>query len=261
MAYGYRRRYSFRRPSVRSRFSNFRRPAFRKYSNRSRAGVVAQRRGLVKASLNRRPAYAQAIGPPRSVFMKLKYADTFFNMSTAGGGFQTLNAFSGNSPYDPDATGVGVQPHFYDELGAIYSRYNCYASKIKCTFYCVTALSACGKQIVSVYPAVQSAAMTNNETCDLIQLPHCKQLQLGLDKNQAQKKVVVKNYVKTREYLRGANVNDADYVASVSNNPTRRWYWHVATDTADSAAACTIWMDVEITYYIKFMLRDNVDQS
>lgn len=61
-------------------------------------------------------------GFPRSIITKLRYADVKTLSGTSGAvgsHFWALNAL-----YDPDSTGIGHQPLYYDELAAIYNYYS-----------------------------------------------------------------------------------------------------------------------------------------
>lgn len=50
---------------------------------------------------------------PDRMKLKLRYTDVF--SITVNGGVQNYQLFSGNSIYDPDATGVGHQPFGHDQ--------------------------------------------------------------------------------------------------------------------------------------------------
>ncbi len=53
----------------------------------------------------------------------LRYAQTKTYTTGASGVSGTENAFSLNSLYDPDVTGVGHQPYGFDQVAALYSKY------------------------------------------------------------------------------------------------------------------------------------------
>lgn len=203
---------------------------------------------------------SKTIGMPVKLPVKLRYQDTYFNMSTAAALFQTANAFSGNSPYDPDATGVGVQPYEYDELSSLYTYYICKASKIKCTFYTNQTIANCPKITALIHPWQGSGGPTYSELPDLKQIRWARWSLLSADK-AANKSLVVKNYCSSKKFFNTTISTDGDYSSNINTNPTKRWYWRVITDSADYAVACTIYMDVSITYYMEFSRRESMDQS
>lgn len=69
----------------------------------------------------------------RPITTKLVYTDTILLTSTGGVAFNTYT-FRANSVYDPDWTGGGHQPTRFDQLAAIYARYEVLKSKIRVQF-------------------------------------------------------------------------------------------------------------------------------
>lgn len=67
-------------------------------------------------------------GFPTKMKMTHKYADVFTSNAATG----TLGSatFSANGMFDPDITGTGHQPMFFDTMSAIYDHYTVFASKI-----------------------------------------------------------------------------------------------------------------------------------
>lgn len=67
-------------------------------------------------------------GFPKELRMKHRYCETFNFAGTAG----AINnqTFSCNGMYDPNTTGAGHQPMYFDQLSAIYNHYTVLASKI-----------------------------------------------------------------------------------------------------------------------------------
>lgn len=68
---------------------------------------------------------------PPQLFNQLRYAD--LKTFTFGAGFYAHN-FRANGMYDPDQTGTGHQPLYYDELTAIYNHWTVLKAKIKITY-------------------------------------------------------------------------------------------------------------------------------
>lgn len=71
-------------------------------------------------------------GFPDRLRTKLQYQDVIQLAASAGS--PALWQFRMNSLQDPDYTGVGHQPQWYDQLSAVYSYYRVMGSKITCTF-------------------------------------------------------------------------------------------------------------------------------
>lgn len=80
------------------------------------------------------PSYNRYIGVkpgfPQIMKMKHKYVEVV-GMTDTGAGATYF--FSCNGMYDPNITGSGHQPYYFDQMGAIYDHYCVIQSKIKCT--------------------------------------------------------------------------------------------------------------------------------
>lgn len=73
------------------------------------------------------------LGFPRRMTMTHRYAQQGV-LSTGTSGAMTNYSFRCNGLYDPDATGAGHQPMYFDQMTAIYNHYCVIASKITVTF-------------------------------------------------------------------------------------------------------------------------------
>lgn len=72
-------------------------------------------------------------GFPKMIMIKHKYADqAAISMPAGGPALSTI--YSCNSLYDPDVSGGGHQPYYFDQLSALYDHYVVIGSKIRCTF-------------------------------------------------------------------------------------------------------------------------------
>ena len=69
----------------------------------------------------------------KPVTTKLVYTDTILLSSTGSVAFNT-HTFRANSVFDPDWTGAGHQPTRFDQLAALYQRYEVLKSKIRVQF-------------------------------------------------------------------------------------------------------------------------------
>lgn len=111
------------------RASRYRRSYRRKRSTASRALVV------------RKPRASRLVMPPRSFGMPARFVTKLpYNWRgelsvSAGTGSQ--NTFRLNSVYDPDFTGIGTQPRYFDQLSALYSTYLVTGCKADATWHSV----------------------------------------------------------------------------------------------------------------------------
>lgn len=71
-------------------------------------------------------------GFPRTKVVKLRYVEQ--TTLTPGAGNVPTHQYRANSCFDPDLTGTGHQPLFYDQWAAIYDHYTVLGSKITVSF-------------------------------------------------------------------------------------------------------------------------------
>ena len=85
---------------------------------------------VTKMTIYRKPRDMDIFKP---VTTKLVYTDTVLLSSTGSVAF-TTHTFRANSVFDPDWTGAGHQPTRFDQLAALYQRYEVLKSKIRVQF-------------------------------------------------------------------------------------------------------------------------------
>jgi len=80
-----------------------------------------------------RPVINTGAGFPQKMVMTHKYCDKVQLTSTLG--VITNYLFSTNGLYDPNITGTGHQPAYFDQMTPIYNNYTVIMSRIKVTFW------------------------------------------------------------------------------------------------------------------------------
>lgn len=241
----------------RTRTVRTRRPYQRRFVRKTRRMVAPyrRRRPIGRTVIPFSPKWSNPLAQTKT--FKLKYIDSKFDLSTTvGNGYRQFNVFRANSIYDPDVTGVGIQPYGHDELEAIYSAYTVYASKIKASFYVV---EQCYKGVCTVIPS-SDVALDHVDEHDLRMSPYAKQTIIDYNAGRKRANTIV-SYCSTRKIFPEINTKDADFRAAMTDNPTIMWYWHVFFDTADVAVETSAYVDVEITYYCRLTRIGNSDES
>lgn len=109
------------------------------------------------------------ISPHRGIFgfgsayrTKLRYCENIVLQSVSGG--IGKNVFALNSLYDPNVTGTGHQPFYFDQLAAIFTKYTVYGAKIKVTFSCTTETAATSSFVVGVAGNTSTSFYTDPQT-------------------------------------------------------------------------------------------------
>lgn len=194
-----------------------------------------------------------------SKFCKLSYIDDGFNLTlNVGGGYSGYNIFRGNSVYDPDVTGVGVQPYYYDQLTTVYAYYAVNASKIT-VYPCIdTSITSCPRVRMWIIPVLRDTLLTNYDPSDLSAMDKKKQLVFNNSDNPKHPKLSM--YMSSRKAL-GTAYNRYGTWAGYTANPTTMWYWHVYFDSSEGPWDATLHFSVKITYYLRLTRANSVNES
>ena len=96
-------------------------------SKRSRGSTITRRRRATPSRITRVPMGRQAF--PKQLTNTLKYFSQ--TQVTLNGSAQVEHNFNANGMFDPDQTGIGHQPLYYDQLMAVYNHYTVVRSRIK----------------------------------------------------------------------------------------------------------------------------------
>lgn len=243
----YRRRRG-RRKYGRRKFK--RRVGFKRFSRRRRNGR------------NRLSSARQGFALKDAQYVKLKYWTYYYDYVDTTIGVRNYY-YRGNSPYDPDASGVGAQPNYWDNYAALYSRYKCYGSKIQIWPRVSNDSSTYAPVILCITP--KRDAVTTEAWDDVMGNPYTT---MKVPPNKyAGYSCKIKNYMSTAKIFgvtKRSEFSDADFSADVTTNPANQFYWQVKISSYDGG---TVSSSIEyagpvcITYYVKFYRRNVEDRS
>lgn len=181
-------------------------------------------------------------GFPNSIITKLRYC-TFGTLAMTSGA-RGYNVFSANSLYDPDTTGVGHQPMWFDTYAAIYDQYAVLGSKITVQFIPV---SSSVSTIVGILGDDDSTVGTDAEV--YMESNNGIHSCIGTIGSQP---ITLTNTFSPLEHF-GVDVKDDGASAtSVASNPTEGWNYLVWCIPSDASSTITINYKVEIEYTAKF---------
>jgi len=161
--------------------------------------------------------------------------------------------------YDPDATGVGVQPYAYDNLcapNAPFGAYLVYGSKIKIYPHQESATFKIMRMTVA---PIRDTSPSYIEFEDLSQIPGHRTI---VNKSEDQQRTCLSAYASTAKVCQ-CDINDVECQALYNAVPSRPWFWYFQIDTQDSSGYDNVPMtfDVQITYYCKLIRTQNVNES
>jgi len=163
--------------------------------------------------------------------------------------------FRANSVYDPDSTGLGHQPMYFDQLAAIYKQYIVHKCEIEVEFHNPTA----DGMVVGL--AFGPNSHTSLTVSELMERPNCV---LTTVSNSGEQRVVLKVLVDMEDLFgitKQQYLNEVStYGAAVTANPTtvgtiRMIYTHPTTLTVQCQAL------VRLRYLVQFFSRNTVSQS
>lgn len=247
----------------------------------TRARMTRRRRRSVKA---RRPwsrristggsdsAYRSVIprirnpdfGYPDKLVTKIRYVDTIAlsaSLDAIG-----ANVFRMNSLFDPDLTGTGHQPMYFDQLcGAVgsapYSRYRVLSSTMNVTFspkvVTLAGGTVYGPFTCGILTTATSGIYAANASA-LCEASNCKWTVLGEKNGGNNVKKLSVTYVPSRDL--GVDTGDDTIAAAYNANPTQVFFaspWKVD----QNATGGTVFALVEIVYNVEFFDRNEVAQS
>ncbi len=190
----------------------------------------------------------RVIGFPDFYRVRLTYVDL---ITIAPGSNVGTYVFRGNSCFDPDFTGIGHQPTYYDQLALIYSRYRVFSSAISAS---VVNGSASAVGTLCVLPSTNVLAPPN--VYEAMQLPYARktrEVPVGGGRETA-----VSHSITTAKILglKNREIMDTDYSAAVGNNPLSQWYWNcVASANGNVNLVCQFTIHYDVEFY------DRVDQG
>jgi len=210
-------------------------------------------RGRYRTTVSRVPG---PLGVADQTLVALKYSQQISIGATAGA--LATHIFSGNSCFDPDVTGTGHQPFFFDQWAAFYADYTTLGSRVKIT-PCDQAPTAQGK-VITLVPSDGKAVFTTSDQNTIVEQPYAKTMVYQASSNLPH----LTSYMSTGKIygLRKDRVNtDSIFIASTGSSPTGEWYWHIGMNPLAGTANVTIELLVEITYYVKFSSRNRPSPS
>lgn len=194
-------------------------------------------------------------GPiPDQLFVKLKYSVNLAYAPAAGA--NTQNTFRANSIFDPDFTGAGTQPRYFDQYAALYNQYQVMACSVK------HELSNTGAMPVYVGTAWTDIDPSSLSLQNTIEQRFGKSHGvLGAITGNGTK--VIKRYINMKTlhgYPKGITQVE-DLCAAVTASPADPSFHKLVMQAVDEATNATINVRTTITYYTRFFSLVNIAQS
>jgi len=218
----------------------------RRYNSRKVFRSAKKRTGHPSTAVIRQPSAC-----PDRLFVKLVFSERLTWTQTTGN--VSANVYKLNSLYDPDLTGTGLQPYFFDQWASLYYNYRVKASKIEFTVMC--GGNSHNNAIAFILPSDESTAFGTTSQDLILEQPRCKfrSLKMGYP-GVGQTKLT--HYMDMERVSGFSKVQTAgtDFGALVSADPAQLGFWHIGTWCPDGNTP-NLNTITKITFYAEFYNR------
>lgn len=179
-------------------------------------------------------------GPMPKVYKtKLRYCDVMVDAYTTGPPDNTNRYFSCNGMYDPDITGTGHQPLYFDQLMAMYQNYTVIASK--CTIIPMSPAS-------SVNGTVYGITLEDDSTGSALPITAIERggASFGvINNNGGPPRAISKSWKAETSFGLGV-MSDPELRGTITTNPTNQMVFHVfSTDASTALGSFTYLLFIE----------------
>ena len=186
----------------------------------------------------------QSIGFPDSEWATIRYSD---EIAISSGGTYGQYTYRGNSCFDPDETGIGHQPMYYDQYAAVYSKYKVKYSRIRVT---AANYNAAASAVVVVIPSSEIITVTSYPLA--MEQPYAKRTEMLPVSTRAGVQTSVKNGISTERILglSPSQFAGEEYSALTGATPASVWYWNLAAfDIAATSVRLTVDIEIKVLFY------------
>lgn len=190
------------------------------------------------------------LGLPQKIYFKHKYAENLVLQMPSG--VPAQYRFSCNSLYDPNSTGTGHQPYYFDEMANLYNQYQVLGSKITVSFSKLAnspnvPISAC------IFVEDDTSAPTDIQTN--LELGR-KVVMIGADLG-VQK---LENTWSAKRSFPGPQGRES-LCGNNMSNPTEQMFYYITANSIDGTSTATLYVTVEIEYFTCWFEKKTVAGS
>lgn len=231
---------------------------------KSSVAVQSRKRGTVKyrrrknrknrKQLANRNSVPVGLGFPKRMVMTHKYCDQIKINTAALGAFYAYS-FSTNGMYDPNSTGIGHQPMYFDQMTAIYNHYTVIGSQI---------IIRATKTDAQPDVATTVGAYIND---DGTVVPTT--LSALLEQSNAKHRILHGNKPTTtfkmkwsaKKTFAGSILGNDNLIGTSAANPTESQAFTFFLDSSAGVTVTTVTLDVEIRYIAVWTELKDIESS
>lgn len=237
---------------------------------KKRRRVVSRKKRSTRTSFGKTPAKRASITTIRSptglgdlLRVKLRYVEQTTFTGTAG--VQAYVTVMANSCFDPNSTGTGHQPYFFDQWKSLYLRYRVLGASIKWRVWQNGSLSTIAQAnykvvcVATTQPTALVAQTINGGAWK--EQPYSKESMIGGTKaytsgfmNMSTQKIWATNNQE-------AIIAEDSYSALTTANPAAPWYFVLGMQVVDGTQNWGAFVEWELTQWVQFEEPIVVSQS
>lgn len=179
------------------------------------------------------------LGFPKKITVTHTYHEQV-NLTTGVSGSTAANLFSCNSLFDPNTSGVGHQPLYFDQMSALYNHYTVIGAKI---------VVRCNKTTTDVIPTTVGIKINDDTSTTTNINTLCEQ---SLTKHRVVSSgnpvVVLTNKWSAKKMFGGSILGNDQLQGSAGASPAEQSYFEIFANSEASATQTNVMCDVTITY-------------
>lgn len=192
-----------------------------------------------------RPLAVLGKGFPKKMLITHKYVQT--NVLSNSAGAINYQTFSANNMYDPDSTGIGHQPLYFDEMSAVYNHYVVIGSKITVKS-AGSITTGSGSNFTPVLVALQiHSASTPSQTSPVILAEQNQAIVKLMGPGQDTAFTLTKRWSAKKFFGKGVLANNA-LQGSSAGAPSEQSYFTISTRPVDLVSTTSLSFLVTIEY-------------
>lgn len=222
------------------------------------------KRKTTKRKTKKKMRIPRTIGFPEVYHTRLRYTD-ILSLTQGTVGVPNLYKFSANGCYDPDITGTGHQPKFFDQFAALYSRYRVIGSKISVKFATKQTDNTSTPPIMVGIVPIDAADGTSSFSgiTAVTETRQCRYKEISASMT-AKATTVTHTFSNKQLERKFFDREDNNRMAStlISANPTNQIYYYIFSCSLDTLATHPeLYAYVTIDYIVSFHDRAQQTQS
>lgn len=229
----------------------------RRYARKSTKQRNYKSRAYARPKRARKPrnftSVPVGLGFPKRMTMTCRYAETG-TITTGGSGSTSTINYRANGLFDPNQTGGGHQPMYFDQMMSVYNHYICIGSKATITW-------AQLPDGAGLRPPVTVGVFLNDDTTVTPSLNGILENSAAVIRTMTQNTGVTArtNCTFSAKKVFGGSVLAAeDLQGTVTTNPAEESIYTLFVDSGAALTACTVMYRIQIDYIAVFReLKDN----